>query len=425
MMEKHVIVISIDAMITSDIAEAEKREHLGTLIKNSSRVDEMHCIYPTYTYPCHTSIMTGCYPDKHGIYHNDIFDIDAKAPVWFWYADSIRRKTMLDVAHENGLVTASVVFPVQGASVADYNIAEIWAPGQDDDPTEVFMSANSPKADHIFEKHKHMLNWLKTPEFDLFASACAADIIKEARPNLMFIHFSYLDHQRHNCGADTQRVLHAIDFIDERVAEVMAAVEEAGIRDTTDFILLGDHGQIDVESIFHINKLLAEKGYINLDEDGCIKDYRIIVHSASFSGHVYTKDISLTEAEKVLKDIREEYPGYIERVMDSLEAEEIYHLKGPFDFVLEGQTHVVFGQGVTGPLVEKPEPGYYKFSLSTHGYAPEKGPNPPFIISGPDANKGMHLHKARLVDEAPTIMSIFSLSMPDDIDGRCIEGLTL
>lgn len=423
MNDKHVIVISVDAMISSDIAVFEKKKNMGALLERSARVDEMHCIYPTYTYPCHTSIMTGCYPNKHGIYHNELFDLSSESAKWFWYAKDIKRPTMIDVARKAGLTTGSVVFPVQGGADGDYVIAEIWAPKQDDDPTSIFKSVNSEKCEHIFERNKHLLNWMKTPEFDYFSSKCACDIIKEYKPNLLFVHLSYLDHQRHRMGVETEKNLHAIDFIDERIGEIMDAVKSAGIEDSTDFVLLGDHGQINVEKVFHINSLLVKKGYIDLDENGKVKDWRMYVHSASFSAHVYTKGISYEEAKAVLMDLREEYPEYIERVMNRFEANEVYHLDGPFDFVLEAQTHAIFGQNLSGDLLDNPKPGDYKFSLSTHGYAPEKGPNPPFIISGPDANVNARVREARLVDEASTIMSLLGLEMPEGVDGCVIEEL--
>lgn len=420
---KHVIVISVDAMRTSDIEAFKKKKNMGRLLEHSSLIEGCHCIYPTYTYPCHTSIMTGCYPNKHGIYHNDKFEINCKSAKWFWYANEIKCKTMIDVAHENGLKTASVLFPCQGGSKCDYLISEIWPEKAEDDPTPICDSVNSPSVKHIYEKHKHLLDWMRTPAFDLFGSACAVDIIKEFKPDLMFIHFSYVDHQRHRCGAETEKILHAIDFVDERIGEVIKATEDAGIFDDTDFIILGDHAQINVDTVFNINKILVDKGYITLAEDGSVKDWKIYVHSASFSAQVYTQNVSLEEARGVLDDIREEYPEYMERVMNTFEANEIYHLDGPFDFVLEAQTHVIFGQGLSGDLLNKPEPGNYKFSHSTHGYAPEKGPNPPFIISGPSAKEGAVVKEARLVDEAPTVMSLFGLKMPDDIDGKVISEI--
>ena len=421
-MSKHAIVISIDAMITSDIAEFRKRPNMSVLLDKASVAEEVFTIYPTYTYPCHTTIMTGCYPDKHGIYHNDVFDPYSDHDRWFWYARDIKRPTILDAARKAGLVTGAVTFPVQGGADADYLIAEIWAPRPEDDPTEVFLTANSEKACPIFEKNRHLLDWMRTPGFDLFASACAVDIIKEARPDLLFVHFSYLDHQRHRCGVETGNVLHAIDFIDERIGEVIGAVKDAGIFDETDFVILGDHGHMNVNCVFNINKLLAEKGYIKTGPDGRVSDYSIMVHSTSFSGHVYVKDMDAGEAKKVLEDLMEEYPEYIERVMTKEEVREIYHLDGPFSLVLEARSHVVFGQSISGSLVDMPEPGNYKFSLSSHGFSPEKSFCPPFIISGPDAS-GVTIPWARLVDEAPTIAAVLGFKMPEGTDGHVLSAM--
>ena len=193
-----VIVISIDAMFNSDVEVMRKKKNLGRLFSNSSMVERVHCIYPTYTYPCHASIMTGCYPNRHGICHNELFQINKDSHDWYWWAKDIKVPTMVDVAKENGLTTATVCWPVMGGkNVADYTIAEIWAPKREDDPTPRFDEADSSNVKHIFEKHKSELNHMKTPEFDNFATDCAVDIIKEFSPDLLFVHLSYVDHQRY------------------------------------------------------------------------------------------------------------------------------------------------------------------------------------------------------------------------------------
>ncbi len=414
-----VIVISIDAMIHSDIAEFEKLPNFSLMAEHKAIAKHIHCIYPTYTYPCHTTIMTGCYPDKHGIYHNEVLDLNGSSNKWFWYRKDIKRNTMLDAARNAGLTTACVSWPVEGGANADYLIAEIWAERPDDDPDSIFKAANSPKAEHIYQKNKHLLNWMKTPAFDYFTAAASADIIKESKPDLMFIHFSYLDHQRHNNGYETEKNLNAIKFIDDRLGEVIEAVKASGTLEDTTFILLGDHGHMNVDKVFNINEVLRRKGYITLKEDGSIRDWRIFVHTASFSGQVYLNDIDEDEALKVLKAIKDEHPDCIERVMTKFSAKELYHLDGPFSLVLESRDNVVFGNDFNGAIEKEPERDGYKFSTSSHGFAPEKGVDPPFIVAGKRSNCKTIEH-ARLVDEAPTILSIFSLNL-DDIDGEKLD----
>ena len=37
-------------------------------------------VYPSVTYPSHTSIVTGVTPERHGIYGNDVFETPDKTP---------------------------------------------------------------------------------------------------------------------------------------------------------------------------------------------------------------------------------------------------------------------------------------------------------------------------------------------------------
>ena len=46
---------------------------------------------PSVTYPDHTTLITGVWPEEHGIYNNALFDPDRKLNgAWYWYAESIR-----------------------------------------------------------------------------------------------------------------------------------------------------------------------------------------------------------------------------------------------------------------------------------------------------------------------------------------------
>ncbi len=67
------LVISIDALITADIQRLKELPHLGKIMKKASWVEDIFCIYPTLTYPCHATITTGCWPDRHGIINNEKF----------------------------------------------------------------------------------------------------------------------------------------------------------------------------------------------------------------------------------------------------------------------------------------------------------------------------------------------------------------
>ena len=98
------LVISIDALITADIPRLRQLPHLGRIMEGAACAKDILCIYPTLTYPCHTTIATGCYPDRHGICNNERFQPCAEGRAdWYWFRRDIRVPTLIDYAKANGL----------------------------------------------------------------------------------------------------------------------------------------------------------------------------------------------------------------------------------------------------------------------------------------------------------------------------------
>lgn len=420
-MNKKTLVISIDALISDDIPLLETLPNLGPIVKGAAQVRDIECIYPTLTYPCHVSIMTGCYPDKHGIVHNERLQVNVPKPQWNWWYKDIRVKTMLDYAKAAGLSTATVTWPVMAGSAADYNIAEIWAPTIHDDPTDICTQANSPAVAEIFERNKGRLKWMLTPEFDNYAEHCGADIIETFQPDLMFIHFSYVDHQRHQNGVKGEKVNEALRFVDDKIGTLIAALNRQNLLAKTNIVILGDHGQINVSHLFNLNKLFYDRGLIDIDEQGKITGWRMYAQSCAFSAHIHLGPaMDRNEAAAILKEIQQTYPQEIEKVWTAEEALNQWHMKGDFEFVVEAVTSVSFGKNLTGDLIESVDNSDYKFSVATHGHLPTKGDQPPFILSGPDIKMGVQIQGAKLVDEAPTIMKIYGIVM-EDIDGHPLD----
>ena len=73
-----VLMISIDGLkpeyITQADAHGMKIPYLRTLLVNGTYADGVVGIWPTVTYPSHTTLITGVWPAEHGIYNNHEFD---------------------------------------------------------------------------------------------------------------------------------------------------------------------------------------------------------------------------------------------------------------------------------------------------------------------------------------------------------------
>ncbi len=124
-------MISIDGLKPEYITHADehgmKLPFLRSMMSNGTYAEGVTGIWPTITYPSHTTLLTGVWPAEHGILNNQVFDPEQQfGGAWNWYAAQIRVPTLWDAAHRAGLHTASVGWPVSVNADVDWLIPEYW-----------------------------------------------------------------------------------------------------------------------------------------------------------------------------------------------------------------------------------------------------------------------------------------------------------
>ena len=70
---RYVVVISIDGMRPDSYTHPHAGEHIPNLLRlkrEGSFAEGVEGVYPTLTYPSHTTLVTGCTPAQDGIYTN-------------------------------------------------------------------------------------------------------------------------------------------------------------------------------------------------------------------------------------------------------------------------------------------------------------------------------------------------------------------
>lgn len=430
MKDRHVVVISADAMVFEDVETLSRLYALESVWGRTARVDRVRSVYPTITYPCHTTMMTGVYPDRHGIVQNEQQLMCVRSGPWIHMRESVREKTVFDLAKENGLTTAAVFWPVTGNDPSiDYLIDEYW-PQHGESSEDCFRDSGS--SEEVIEKIirpnlKYVENHHRQhPYCDAFIMQCACDILTEFRPNLLMIHPANIDAYRHQTGLFSPKVTSGLHETNLWLCQLMKAADDAGILENTDFFLVSDHGQLNIRRCVALNVLLAEKGLIDVDENGEIRDWTAFVRSGGLSALVYLKDPSDKEAfEKtraILEEIKASETAGIGELFTEEEARKKHHLGGDFSFVIETDGYTTFANDWVRPLVRPQDNSDYRFGKATHGYLPEKGPQPTLIAWGPHIRPGAVLPEAKLVDEAPTFAKALGIEMPGT-DGRVLEEL--
>ena len=424
-MKHKLVVISLDALQTCDLELLKTLPYGSQWLKDASIAKNVHEVYPTLTYPIHTTLITGVYPETHGITHNqkasllpDEPDFSLMGSDWYWEKENIKVPTLADAVFADGRIVASVNWPVTGGEKRGFNCPEIWpVKALCEDPREVYKNSASENVyDRYYDKYIAHYNWKNNDDLLTYGGEIAIDLIENEKPDLMLYHAVHLDHIRHVYGdmaRETEDCLKTLDILVHRIFE---AAKRAGTFDETNFVILGDHGQIDIDDVFYLNNALRDAGLIQVDENGTPVSYDAYAFSAGFSAQVHLRDPEDKELVErvgaVLNGLAKAFPQYIERVYTKQEATEEEHLTGKFSFVLEGTNGTILDAQVNnGPYVQPKDTKWKKGYGAMHGHHPDKGPKPPFIAFGPDVKKGVILDGVSMLDLCPTMAKLAGVEM--------------
>lgn len=201
-MKNKLIVLSADAMVTEDLELLATLPGYKKYMRNASVVRNVRSIYPTVTFPCHVTMMTGTYPNKHGVTSNFPFVMNESPMPWNWYADIIQSKDIFTACKEKGLTTATVFWPVTcNHKDIDYMIPEYNKPMPNEMLEEAFTKVGCDEDMlEIIKKNSVCLKEFKHPYTDEFIINCACDILRQKQPDVLLIHPGNIDASRHAHG---------------------------------------------------------------------------------------------------------------------------------------------------------------------------------------------------------------------------------
>ncbi len=193
---------------------------------------------------------------------------------WQWNYDFIHCEDIFRAAKKKGKTTAAVFWPVTAYNPAiDYHIADNWAIEGDADIAAAFkrVGANDQVLD-IVHKNEHLFAGVERvhPQRDEFGIACAADIIRQFAPDLLFVHPANIDAARHESGVFGPHIDRALEDLDRWLGMIGQAAEDSGSFEDYNIFMVSDHGQLDVRRNIGLNVLFAENGLIRIAERGLL-----------------------------------------------------------------------------------------------------------------------------------------------------------
>lgn len=248
----HVVLISIDGL-RPDFYLNNKwpAPSIQELANSGIAVEKVKPVFPSVTYPSHTTIITGKKPNEHGVLYNTSIIENGKPGNWITDFDSIKSVSLWEVLKKNNLTTASFSWPVSTKSpFIDYNIPEIWNPNNPIDRISAMDSLGTPVG-FLKELQRHATGKLQTSFFNVYSNAydenisrMAAYTIEKYKPNFISIHLPCTDIAQHIEGMsiDSNLVRKAVANADHGVAIIMDALKRADLLKNTAVFITGDHG---------------------------------------------------------------------------------------------------------------------------------------------------------------------------------------
>lgn len=366
----YVVLVSLDGF-RYDFVKKYQAGHLLELAKNGAwAVEGMVPSYPSLTFPNHLTLITGLYPEHHGIVANNFYDPERKQRY------SINNdKTVLDGSWYGG-VPLWVLAEQQGMRSAN-----LFWPGSDADIAGVRPSYYLKFDDKLDDERRvdQILEWLKLPE--------------EKRPHFLTLYYSNVDHAGHDFGPDAPQTQEAVKHVDAMIGKLAAGLKATKLP--VDLIVVSDHGMEKVRGSWITLDTFADLS--NFETDG---------------PQLYAK--TEADAEKAYQKLKAASPDFLVYRRKNVPANLNFNSNPR-----EGDPVIVptgpFSIRVHAPASGKPEKAPM---IGAHGFDPMRVPNMKalFLAQGADIKSGTTIKPFENVNVYPLIAHILGLKV-GKIDG--------
>lgn len=371
----YVILISFDGF-RWDFPHRGLTPNLKMMAEQGVSALSLRPVFPTKTFPNHLSIITGMYPENHGIILNEFYDRfkcekykvgDEKSvqqPRWY------QGEAFWETAERQGIITASYFWPGSELTL-EYRRPTYVEHYDQDRPYETRIAG--------------IIKWLQLPE--------------EQRPHFITIYFEATDSKGHQYGPDSPENNRAIQQLDSTLGLLLAELRKLDCWNAMNVIVISDHGMTNVTSnrIIDIETILDDM------------DYR-----SQGYGPVMMVDCADTNRQAIYERLRRNenhFKAYLKE-----HAPDYFHFKhhpfiSPIILIAEmGWTLVNHKRNIALRLYGTDgDHGYDPYQLDMHGI---------FHAMGPAFKQGYRTGTLWNIDIYPLLCQIFDIMPRQNIDGK-------
>jgi predicted AlkP superfamily pyrophosphatase or phosphodiesterase len=250
------LVISVDGMDWRYLRDADrlglKLPHIRALLKKSQVADGVTGVWPTVTWPSHTSMLTGVPPFQHGILANAGGPLDISQS--YWSATKIKVPTLTQCAMANGRTTAAINWPVTVNANITWNLPEVYAKrnGDSSDLASVDRYGTPGLVAEITRTYPSFAyRWLD----DRTRTLATVYLLRQKQPDLVLLHLAELDSESHEEGPFSPSANAVAERSDELIGDILKALPK-------DYAvaLVSDHGFEKIDHTANLKAMAAAAG---------------------------------------------------------------------------------------------------------------------------------------------------------------------
>ncbi|KAK6512738.1 hypothetical protein TWF506_008907 [Arthrobotrys conoides] len=212
------ILISLDGF-RADFLKRGLSPTLQKFINEGVSPPYMYPSFPSVTFPNHWSIVTGLYPESHGIVGNSFWDPELEKE--FFYTDPDRSlqphwwggEPLWSTAERQGLKAAVHMWPGSEMKPAPYEISYL---------------DHFNKSEPLTVKVDRIMDWLDKPI--------------DMRPQFIASYFHHVDTAGHKYGPNSTEVNNSIKLIDGMLAHLFSDIAERNLTNVVNIVIVSDHG---------------------------------------------------------------------------------------------------------------------------------------------------------------------------------------
>ncbi|HEX6493956.1 MAG TPA: ectonucleotide pyrophosphatase/phosphodiesterase [Acidobacteriaceae bacterium] len=367
----YVLLVSLDGF-RYDYAKLYGAPHLDAIAKEGATApDGMVPAYPSVTFPNHYTLVTGLYPEHHGIVAMSFYDPARKERYAFNDAKTVtdgswyRGVPLWSLAEKQGMRAACFFWPGSEAEIAGAR-PSYYLKYDDAVPDE--------------ERVDQVIDWLKLPP--------------AKRPHFITLYFGEVDHAGHEYGPDAPETRAAVRHVDSVIGTLRAHLTKLHLP--IDLVVVSDHG------------MAAEQGgWIDLDQYADFSGVQtagalMYPDSEAATAKLYAKLRIQSDKFKVYR--RNRMPVELDYTGEPRIGDPVVVATGPYSIRVHAPAD---------PARDHPP------NKGVHGYDPRVLPEMRaiFYAEGPDIRKGAVLKPFENVSVYPFLAEILGLDAPA-VDGN-------